>query len=317
MLSRVANSIYWLGRFIERTENTARIVSVNANLLLDTPKSMSPGWQPLINITGSEELYRQSNKEFDERSVVKFLIGDPNNPGSILSTLLMARENARIVRDVAPREVWEYINDLYLYAKGSLQSGLSQRGRYDYLKRIIAGSQQITGMLAGTMSHDITYNFLRIGRNLERADMTIRIIDVRSASLLPNQADLTPFENIQWMSVLKSLSGYQMYRLHMQARVRRSAVLAFLLGNREFPRAFFHCLCEAEEALRNLPRNDKALAIIAAVKDTVQKVDLAQLAQEALHAFIDELELALVELTTLIDVTYFVIEPQPSRMRTN
>lgn len=314
MLSRVANSVYWLARYIERAENTARIVNVNANLVLDTPKGMSPGWEPLIFITGIEDLYRKLHKDFDERSVVKFLIGNTANPSSILSSLLMARENARIVRDVAQREVWEYVNDLHLYAKGNLQSGLSQRGRYDYLKRIIAGAQQITGMLAGTMSHDATYDFLRIGRNLERADMSIRIIDVRSASLLPHQAELTPFENIQWMSVLKSMSGYQMYRRHMQVRVRRPQVLKFLLANREFPRAFYHCVCEVEESLRHLPRSDKALKIVEQIKNAVQTADLDQLEQKALHQFIDEMELAIIDLAAQIDATYFVVEPRPARV---
>jgi uncharacterized alpha-E superfamily protein len=309
MLSRVADSIYWLARYIERAENTARIVMVNANLVLDTPKGMSPGWRPLITITGSEALFDELYTDNSERNIVKFLIGDTHNPGSLLSSLWSARENARTVRDVVPREAWEYINDVYLYAKSNLQSGLSQRARYDYLKHIIAGAQQITGMLAGTMSHDPAYDFLRIGRNLERAEMTVRIIDVRSASLLPHQAELTPFENIQWMSVLKSLSGYQMYRRHMQARVRRPAVLKFLLQTRDFPRAFYHCLCEVEAALQHLPRNDKALAIIADAKKTVLKVDLAQLEQQALHVFTDALELSLADLTAQLNASYFVAEP--------
>lgn len=313
MLSRVADSVYWLARYIERAENTARIVMVNANLVLDTPKGMSPGWRPLITITGSEDLYDHNYSDSSERNVVKFLTGDANNPGSILCSLWSARENARIVRDVVPREAWEYINDAYLYAKSNLQAGLSQRSRYDYLKRIIAGAQQITGMLAGTMSHDPAYDFLRIGRNLERAEMTIRLIDVRSASLLPHQAELTPFENIQWMSVLKSLSGYQMYRRHMQARVRRPAVLKFLLQTRDFPRAFYHCLCEVESSMHQLPRNDKALAIVEAAKEAVLKADLAQLEQQALHVFIDELELFLADLTQQLNASYFEVQPEPAK----
>ena len=311
MLSRVAESIYWLARYIERAENTARIVMVNANLVLDTPKGMSPGWRPLITLTGSHELYDQIYADSSERNVVKFLTGDTKNPGSISSSLWFARENARTVRDVVPRETWEYINDLHIYAKDNLQSGLSQRGRYDYLKRIIAGAQQITGMLAGTMSHDAPYDFLRIGRNLERGEMTIRIIDVCTANLLTSQAELKPFENIQWMSVLKSLSGYQMYRRRMQARVRRTEVLKFLLQTRDFPRAFYHCLCEVEASLTHLPRHDKVLAILDAAKKTVLNADIAQLEQQALHVFIDELELALADLTEQLKASYFVVEPSP------
>lgn len=309
MLSRVAESIYWLARYIERAENTARIVMVNANLVLDTPKGMSPGWRPLITLTGSEDLFDKIYPDSSERNVVKFLTGDTKNPGSTLSSLWFARENARIVRDVVPRETWEYINDLHIFAKGNLQSGLTQRGRYDYLKRIIAGAQQITGMLSGTMSHNAAYDFLRIGRNLERAEMTIRIIDVRTASLLSNKAELKPFENIQWMSVLKSLSAYQMYRRQSQTRVRRLPVLKFLLQTRDFPRAFYHCLCEVETALQHLPRNDKAMDILAASKEKVLQADLDQLEQQALHVFIDELELALADLAAQLNSSYFVVEP--------
>ncbi|MDO8891098.1 MAG: alpha-E domain-containing protein [Sulfurimicrobium sp.] len=314
MLSRVAESIYWLARYIERAENTARIVMVNANLVLDTPKGMSPGWRPLITLTGSEDLFDKIYPDSSERNVVKFLTGDTKNPGSILSSLWFARENARIVRDVVPRETWEYINDLHIFSKENLQSGLSQRGRYDYLKRIIAGAQQITGMLSGTMSHNAAYDFLRIGRNLERAEMTIRIIDVRTASLLSNQSELKPFENIQWMSVLKSLSAYQMYRRDMQTRVLRLPVLKFLLRTRDFPRAFYHCLCEVETSLNHLPRNDKALAILAAAKEKVLKADLAQLEQQALHIFIDELELSMADLTAQLNACYFVVDPSPLKL---
>ncbi|MDX1529610.1 MAG: alpha-E domain-containing protein, partial [Gammaproteobacteria bacterium] len=113
MLSRVAENLYWLGRYMERAENTGRIVNVNGNLLLDLPKGIAPGWQPLIEITGSGNFYRKSYNDFEERNVVKFLVGDPQNPGSIISSLSMARENARTIRDIIPRESWELINELY------------------------------------------------------------------------------------------------------------------------------------------------------------------------------------------------------------
>lgn len=312
MLSRVAESLYWMARLIERAENTARLINVNTHLLFDLPKGISPGWRPLTVITGSEALFEGHYKKFDERSVIKFLMGDPANPGSILSALLVARENARTMRDIMPREAWEQITDLYHYAKDNLQSGLLQRGRYEYLNRIILGAQQITGLLAGTMIHDHGYDFLRIGRNLERADMTIRIIDVRSASLLPDQASLTPFENIQWMSVLRSLSGYQMYRRAMQVRVHRADVLKFLFQNTAFPRSFLHCISTVEDCLQRLPRSDAALRIAARTKRLVHEADVALLQQQDLHAFIDELESPLADLHEQITATYFLIKVPPA-----
>ena len=313
MLSRVANSVYWTARYIERAENTARIINVNTNLVLDTPRGISPGWLPLITITGSEDLFEEQGRDAGERSVIHFLVADRGNPGSILSSLAQARDNARTVREVMPREAWEVINDLHLFARDNVQSGLSQRSRYDYLRRIIAGAQQITGLLAGTMSHDDAYNFLRMGRNLERADMTARILDVRSASLLAPKAELVPFENIQWMSVLKSLSGYQMYRRHMQARVQRSAVLRFLLQDTDFPRSFGHCLGEVEATLANLPRNAQVLDLVRSLQRQVRETGVGSLEQSALHDYIDELELRLAGIDRAITATYFAQQPLPAR----
>ena len=262
MLSRVAENIYWMARYIERAENTARLIMVNTNLLLDLPKGLQPGWQPIIEILGTEEYFLQHYEEFNERSVLKFLIADPQSPSSILHSLRLARENARTIRDIIPREAWEQVNDLYLMAKGNATSGYSKKGRYDYLKHIVLGAQTITGLLAGTMLHDVGYDFLRMGRNLERAEMTTRIIDVRSANLLEEHEGLTPFENIQWMSVLKSLTAYQMYRRNIQVRVRRKDVLKFLLKDKKFPRSFFHTLLEVKSCLQNLPRNEASIALL-------------------------------------------------------
>ena len=305
MLSRVAENIYWMARYIERAENTARLIMVNTNLLLDLPRSVQLGWQPIIEILGAEEHYLEQNSDFDERRVLKYLISDPDSTNSILNSLRQARENARTVRDIVPRETWERINDLYLYARSSALSGYSKKGRFDYLQKIILGAQTITGLLAGTMLHDMGYDFLKMGRNLERADMTTRIIDVRSADLLPEHEALTPFENIQWVSVLKSLTGYQMYRRTVQERVSRPYVLKFLLKEKQFPRSFFHTLLEVKSCLQNLPRNEETIALLNEIGKKVLRADQAILKQDELHRFIDELQLGLADLNSLITDTYF------------
>jgi len=304
MLSRVAENLYWIARYVERAENTARLISVTNNLMLDLPRGVKPGWQPLIEILGAEGSFDANDG--DERAAIRFLIGDLANTGSILSSLGNARGNARTVRDFLPREAWEQINDLYLKTRLDLQRGLSQRHRYDYLRSIIIGAQSITGLLAGTMTHDNGYDFIRMGRNLERGDMTTRIIDVRSANLLPEQTtDLTPFENIQWMSVLKSMSAYQMYRRELQVRVRRADVLRFLFQHPHFPRAFYHCVGEVEQCLANLPRNDAPLRVVAHLKRIVTEASPESLSQDELHAFIDDLQLGMIDLNEQINQTYF------------
>jgi uncharacterized alpha-E superfamily protein len=306
MLSRVANNIYWMARYIERAENTARLINVNTHLLLDLPKRVRLGWEPIVDITGSRDYFYSVNEQADERSVVRFIVTDTKYSGSILSSLNQARENARTIRDIIPREAWEQVNELHLKAKNNAHSVMTHRHRYDYLRSVILGAQTITGLLAGTMTHDEGYDFLRMGRNLERADMTTRIIDVRSATLLPEMTeDLTPFENLQWMSVLKSLTGYQMYRREMRQRVRRPDVLKFLLQEKRFPRAFHHTLCEVESCLHDLPHNEKPLQLVGKLKTKLLRAKPQELMQEKLHEFIDVLQLGLIKIHQSIHETYF------------
>ncbi|MEA5445680.1 alpha-E domain-containing protein [Gammaproteobacteria bacterium AB-CW1] len=310
MLSRVAESLYWTARYMERAEDLARLVNVHSNLIMDLPRSVELGWEPLIAITGSEAPFAKLfGDEMDERNVTRFIIADRRNPGSILSALFMARENLRSTRDLVPREGWEQVNDLYLHARQELKGGIAKRKRYDFLRGVIQRCQQLTGLLAGTMSHDEAYEFIRIGRNLERADMGTRILDVRSEDLLPHRAeDLTPFENIQWMSVLKSLTAYQMYRRNVRVRVRGSDVLRYLLQDPKLPRALLHCMSEVEACLHDLPRNDGPLRSVTRMKRRIQEANVPELAESGLHEFLDDLQVELSRLHAEIANTYFLLD---------
>lgn len=306
MLSRVANSLYWIGRYVERAEDTARLISVTSHLQLDLPKGIRPGWTSIVHILGNEEAFLKQGLENDERQIMKFLIGDLTHPGSILGSLSMARESARTVRDVMPREAWEEINTLYQTARTDAQKAYWPKNRHAYLQQVVRGAQTITGILAGAMLHDETYHFVRLGRNLERADMTSRIIDVRSADLVPPaEHELSPFENIQWMSVLKSLTGYQMYRRSVREPVRRRDVLEFLFKERRFPRAILHCLGEIEGCALSLKKNTKVVAQIRAVERSVEKVNPGALKQAELHHLIDQLQLGLAGIDEAIRESYF------------
>ena len=309
MLSRVAENIYWMARYIERAENTARLINVTTNLILDLPRSANVGWEHITEILGSEKLFYDHYDKSEERNILRFIIADIHNPCSIVSSIHAARENARTIRDIIPRETWESINDLYLIAKTHSQSGIARKNRHSYLQKVILAAQTLTGQLAGTMYHDIGYDFLRMGRNLERADMTTRIIDVRSADLLEGEHEnLTPYENIQWMSVLKSLTGYQMYRRIVQVRVRRPEVLKFLFHEKKFPRAFYHAICEVESCLENLPRHDLCKTHIHSLQETVLTANPEQLKQSELHGFIDRLQLGLNDVHNSIVENYFLAQ---------
>ncbi|MDZ7825535.1 MAG: alpha-E domain-containing protein [Gammaproteobacteria bacterium] len=308
MLARVAENMYWMSRYIERAEDMARLVNVNTNLLLDLPKGIAPGWRPLVTIIGAERAFagKYGEKE-DETRVLRFLIADRENSQSILSSLGWARENARTFRDAIPREAWEEINGLHHFARDNVQAGLTKRGRFDYLAGVIRRVQTITGVLAGCMSHDEGYAFIQIGRQLERADMITRILDVRTAGLIPEKVSaLGSFENIQWMSVLKSLTGYQMYRLEKQVSVQRTEVLRFLLQSPRFPRSVLHCLDELASRLESLgPQSEAPLRTVHRLQRLILETDMETLSQERLHEFIDELQVGFAEVHTAIDAAFF------------
>ncbi len=307
MLARVAETLYWTMRYLERAENMARLINVNTNLILDLPMKTELGWEPLIDITGTSEVYQQKYKSFDEREVMKYLISDADSPVSIVSSLRWARDNARTVRDVIPREAWEQINALNHYAKDQLSLARSKRGRFSYLNGVIQRSQTIVGLLSGTVNRDQGYVFIRLGRNIERADMTSRIIDVRSANLLTDESmESRPFENIQWMSVLKSLTAYQMYRQSMQARIRREDVLRFLFQSQGFPRSILFCVQQIERCVRELPEYENCLRRIHQTKDLIQNTELHTHDQSMVHDFIDHIQVELNNIHEALNEQYFL-----------
>ena len=306
MLSRVANHIYWMARYLERAENTARLVSVNGTLILDLPREARPSWLSLIAITGSIEGFRTRHPEDGETNVVRYLVSDERNSGSILSSIQFARENARTIRDIIPREAWEQINCLYLSSRTALRGGLAPMRRSEELAQIILAVQQISGILEGGMSHDEGYEFLHLGQNLERADMTTRIIDVRCQDLAPEKAELLrPFENILWMSVLRSLTAYQMYRRHVQSQVRSDLVIRFLMCDAQFPRSLRYCLLAAKDCISRLPPCATGLAALCPLLEELDNADPETLGQSQLHEFIDQVQIGLNQVHAALSGCYF------------
>jgi uncharacterized alpha-E superfamily protein len=312
MLSRVAERIYWLGRYLERAENTARLLNVYSTLLLDLPRGAKIGWHTLVDITGSHAEFADKYQATDERSVIRFLLSDTSNFSSIFSSLSMARENARTTREIIPSEAWEQINNLYLFARENASKGVARGPRHHLLNQIIAHCQQIAGLFAGTMSHNSGYNFIRIARSLERADMTTRIVDVGSVTLLPGLTEgvkseqIEPFENMIWMAVLNSLSAYQMYRQHVLDRVNGEDVVTFLLQDRQFPRSVVHSLAKLESGLQALPNNDAALVEVTRVQNMANHADIPLLLQQGLLEYIDLLQIRIAEVHARITQTWFL-----------
>jgi uncharacterized alpha-E superfamily protein len=300
MLSRVADRIYWMSRYLERVENAARLVAVYSELLLDLPEETGLDWSLPLQILGMDNAYVHSDRKEGELS---FLLASEDNVASVRSSLNFARENARTTRDIVPSEAWRAINELHLYAVKSLP-GMIRRPSSVVPAEIVGRCQEITGILEGTMSRGPAYWFVRLGRTLERADMGSRIIDVAAAILLEGRDELHLHDSTVWRAVLRAQSAYQMYRQYVRRRILGPDVLRFLLRDADFPRSITHCVTVLEEALLKLPRSKKAQDQMAALKHRVDGVDLQTMDPAVVHRFADELQLDLASLHNAIFETW-------------
>jgi uncharacterized alpha-E superfamily protein len=307
MLSRSAERLYWLARYLERTENIARLVSVHMNLLMDLPKGVEMGWQQLIRINASEQEFYENNKVLNERSVTRFLLTDSSHMGSLFSTLSAARENIRTSRELLPDEAWEQVNEMYLYTKKNLDTIVNRRSRVLFLNEILKGCQRFTGLLSGYMSHNNPYRFIRLGRNLERADMTSRILDLASLLLSESRSiEMRQYETLLWMNILQSLNALLMYRQQVRSRVNGDDVLNFLLLDKNLPRSVGCCITEISDSINELPNHDALTEKVVELESYVQAIDTRQTTQLQLRGILDDLQNKLGELHGRIADNWFL-----------
>jgi len=300
MLSRVAERVYWMSRYLERVENAARLVAVYRELLLDLPEDAALDWSVPLNILGMDDDYRAVGTGED---MLSFLLTNQYNIASVLSSLNFARENARTTRDIVPSEAWRAINELHMFAADKLPM-VAHVPNAQVPDEIVGRCHEITGILEGTMSHGPAYQFVRLGRSLERADMTSRIVDVAAAIMMSGRKELNLHDTTIWRAVLRALSAYQMYRQYVRRRILGPDVIAFLLHDRDFPRSVAHCVAVLEVALDALPQRDGALARLDSLHDHLRRIDLQVADHEALHVFIDELQLEFAALHGAIFETW-------------
>lgn len=313
MLSRVADSIYWMNRYVERAENVARFVDVNLNLLLDAPLGMEQQWDPIVITTGDQEIFRQRYGEATAENILKFLTFDREYPNSIISCLRSARENARSVREVISSEMWEQVNDFYLMVNEAADGGrLSEL--HHFFPQVKMASHLFAGVMDATMTHNEGWHFGQLGRLLERADKTARILDVKYYILLPAVTDVgSPLDDLQWIALLKSASAYEMYRKR-QYRITPRGVTEFLILNREFPRSILFCLLQAERSLHEISgtapgtwRTDSDRAL-GRLRSELDYLTIDEITQQGLHEFLDSLQIHLNEVGHKIFADFFTLE---------
>ena len=296
LLSRVADSVYWMARYIERAENVARFIGVNLNLQIDLPLAPAHQWQPLIDTSGDTKAFEARYGAATQTRVIEYLAYDADNPNSIASCLRLARENARSVRETISSEMWAQVNSMYLQIQS--QRSLPEPERMlDAFREIRMGCHLFQGVTDATMSHSEAWHFLRLGRTLERADKTSRILDVKYFMLLPSTSDVgTPYDDIHWTAVLKSVSGFEMYRKKF-GRIAPSDVVDFLVMDGEFPRAVRYCIRSASEALHAItgtPLGAFSCAseqLMGQLRAELDFTSVESVIRGGLHEYLDRLQL--------------------------
>ena len=258
MLSRVANSLYWMARYIERAENIARIVDVNLQLLLDIrdldEKRLIEYWQPIVQATGEEVAFFKLHPHATGKAVTEFLVFQPENSNSIVQAICQARENARMVRDQLTLELWEELNRLYLFVRSPEARKIWERSPSEFFQEIKSSSLHLNGIINATLVHDEGWWFVQAGQFLERADKTTRILDVRYQSL-PERgapAGISPDHALEWSAVLRSCSAWDAYKTIYGADVHPRRVAEFLLLSDNFPRSVRFCVSELNRAIRRI-----------------------------------------------------------------
>ncbi len=311
MLSRVAESIYWMARYVERAENLARFVDINIKLNLDHAYDGLDQWEPLVRTTGDDEYFSEHYGNFERQEVIRFLAFDPEYPNSLISSLQIARENARTVREAIPSEVWEQLNEFYHFVRGTHVSHDSLEGLSDFFQQVKQHSHLYSGILDATLSRGEAWHFANLGRMLERADKTSRLLDVKYFTLLKNVTDInTTIDDLQWSALLRSVSGFEMYRKRFHA-ITVNRVAEFLVRDRVFPRSIRFCLDQAALSLEAIivqgqPRDSNpAEERLNALREHLVELRMQDVIDHGMHEFIDDFQHQLNEVGTAIFETYF------------
>lgn len=318
MLSRVADCVYWMFRYVERAENVARFLDVNYNLSLGAGDAIREQWAPLVYTTGDQALFEQRYDSPTRENVVQFLAFDNGNPNSILSCVQAARENARTIREVISTAMWEEVNKFYHMVRTAAVD-YARESPFDFCSRVKLANHLLIGVTDSTMSHGEAWHFGRMGRMIERADKTSRLIDVQYYLLLPDHHDVgSSLDVVRWSALLKSASALAMYRRE-HGKIVPTKVGDFLILNRQFPRSIHFCVEKALSSLRQITGSpngtfrNRAEKSLGRLESELNYLTIQDVIDRGLHETIDDFQLRLNDVGNLICDDFFTAkhcEPQ-------
>ena len=308
LLSRVAERLYWLARYLERTENTARLIKSYNNLIMDIPIGSEPSWMILVDILDERNRYSKIFRNENEQNVHKFLVEKPSVTCGIHYSIAQARENMRTTRDALPEEAWEYTNSLFLFSSENRAKYGRRQARLAYLDEIIQRCQMISGLIDSTLPRDNAYHFIKIGYLLERADMTARITDVGAGDIIDREGINDAIDPILWGSLLEALSAKSAYRKAVSPIVEKNPIVDFLFKAESFPRSIYFCLREISLEIGDKPNRESVTKLLQSSMRKLRRFDASSLTREQLHEFIDKFQVSLIALNEEFYSSWFTGE---------
>ena len=296
MLSRMADALYWMARNLERAEDTSRLIEINLLHLVEIEEAHlgAAQWMPLLRITGSEGIFaqRHPNKEIRKDTIVPFLTQERAYASSIHQCIQFARENARVVRDRISQDMWECINQMWLSIDTLLKKPLTPAQAPDFYYQIRNRIARFRGLTQDTMVRGEAFGFYRLGTYLERADMTVRTLDVKYHILLPS-VDMvgSALDYYQWTALLKSLSGLEAYRLAHHAGLRPVDVSEFIIFSPVFPRSLRFGVDQLKQALEQIGFSGpetRTCQAMTRVRAAIEENTAESVFKQGLHEFLQD-----------------------------
>ncbi|MBM3813176.1 MAG: alpha-E domain-containing protein [Acidimicrobiia bacterium] len=311
MLARIADSLFWIGRYMERAEDTARMLDVHYYTLVERQgSSQRLRWEPIIRIAGEQDRFYQFHTEADAESVFHYLAFSPGNPNSIRECVERVRENARTIREIISREMWEDINGFYHEMKNFQPEEELRGGPHRFCRRVIFACHRFSGVSDGTLLHDEGWQFMRIGKFLERAEMTARIVNVQYHNLVDKEG-IEDADDHQWMAVLKSAGAYQAYRRWHRSRVVPPRVAEMLILHPDHPRSVRFCFTQLQLALRDISGTmpgdyaNEAERLTGKVLESLRYHRMEEIFKEGLEGYLVRLQASCREIGHQIARRYF------------
>jgi uncharacterized alpha-E superfamily protein len=321
LLARYADCIFWLARYVERAENLARILDVNETFSRDSRGGQN--WRSIVQLNFDEERFFASHDTASVHSVVGFYVTDGDNPTSILSAIRCARENARALRPLISTEMWVQLNVFYNRLAALTRTDLAPGSLAALFAMIKEACQTHTGITEGTFFRDQGWYFYQIGRYIERADQTTRLLDIKYHLLLPSVSDVgSPVDVSQWHALLRSAAGYHAYRRLHTASTTPARVAGFLLLNTAFPRSVHHCVREVGRLLGEvkshygLRRGNDAAEELDRLQALLGTLDISAVLARGLHEFLDSIQRQLIAITRELSIAFFGYTPERSQTET-